>query len=227
MTGMHSALSATPAARSGMKTSSTGESGRLEWLLRAFAVLVVAAAAYSFASAWWADRSRVTLLLLLVAETYTLALVVLARRAQVRDLSPLAVGATIYVMYAFALIEPRGTTRLISEMAGTVTLVAGTLVQLAAKATLGRAFGVLPANRGVVISGPYRLVRHPIYMGYLINHVGFLLVNFSWRNALVLGLLYVAQLIRIAREEAVLAESDPDYRHYRRRVRWRLVPFIY
>jgi protein-S-isoprenylcysteine O-methyltransferase Ste14 len=35
----------------------------------------------------------------------------------------------------------------------------------------------MPANRGVVSSGLYRLVRHPIYMGYLITHAGFLLAN--------------------------------------------------
>jgi protein-S-isoprenylcysteine O-methyltransferase Ste14 len=53
---------------------------------------------------------------------------------------------------------------------------------------LGRSFGLLPAQRGLVVVGPYRFVRHPIYFGYLIGHIGFLLVNFSWRNASGAGL---------------------------------------
>ena len=58
-------------------------------------------------------------------------------------------------------------------------------------------------------------------------HIGFLMVNFSWRNAAVLALLYVAQVVRIRREEAVLAASSADYRGYQRRVRWRLLPGVY
>ena len=38
---------------------------------------------------------------------------------------------------------------------------------------LGRSFGVAPANRGIVVRGPYSFVRHPIYTGYLITHTGF------------------------------------------------------
>ena len=68
-----------------------------------------------------------------------------------------------------------------------------------AKVVLGHSFGLLPVQRGLVMAGPYRFVRHPIYFGYLIGHIGFLLVNFSWRNAAVLALLYVAQVVRIRR----------------------------
>ena len=45
----------------------------------------------------------------------------------------------------------------------------GLAVVIVGKMTLGRSFGVVPANRGVVVGGPYRLVRHPIYTGYLIT----------------------------------------------------------
>ena len=56
----------------------------------------------------------------------------------------------------------------------TLVMVVGLLVQFAAKLTLARSFGLVPAHRGLKMSGPYRIVRHPMYAGYLIMQVGFL-----------------------------------------------------
>jgi len=125
------------------------------------------------------------------------------------------------------LLNDQGTVHLVPEWIGVVLQLASMAWQFTAKVFLGRSFGLLPAQRGLVTAGPYRVVRHPIYFGYLIGHVGFLLANFSWRNAAVLALLYVAQVIRIRREEAVLAATSGDYRRYQERVRWRLLPLVY
>lgn len=198
----------------------------LEGLLRTFAVIVLVIAVSRWAHAWWIDPTRWTALLLLVTEGYTLLLVVFARRASARDMTPLPMLATIYATCYVVLLDPRGTIHLVPELAGVALQVFSTAITFSAKITLGRSFGLLPAHRGVVVAGPYRLVRHPIYMGYLVGHVGFLLANFSWRNAAVLAVLYAAQLVRIRREEAVLASND-DYRSYQRRVRWRLLPYIF
>jgi protein-S-isoprenylcysteine O-methyltransferase Ste14 len=101
--------------------------------------------------------------------------------------------------------------------------------QVLSKATLGRAFGLLPASRGLVTSGPYRVVRHPIYLGYLIAHVGFLLTNFSWWNVLILASLYAAQVVRMQREETMLGEGEHStaYEAYRAQVKYRLTPRVY
>jgi protein-S-isoprenylcysteine O-methyltransferase Ste14 len=198
-----------------------------EWLLRGFALLAYAFAVSNLAWAWWADQGRWTLLLLLLTEGYTLMLVLLARRAQLRDMSPLTIAATMYAAFFFVLFDPKDVHRLIPEAAGVLLQVIGTSWQFTSKFFLGRSFGLLPAQRGLVLNGPYRFVRHPIYLGYLIGHVGFLLVNFSWRNFAVLALLYVAQVHRILREESVLAANDAEYRAYQQRVRWRLLPFIF
>ncbi|WP_280155664.1 isoprenylcysteine carboxylmethyltransferase family protein [Piscinibacter sp. XHJ-5] len=202
------------------------EGAMTEWLLRSFALLAYGIGVSRLAHAWWMDLSRWTLLLLLLTEGYSLLMVLVARRASTRDMSPMVVAVTSYAMFYFVLIDPAGTTRLIPEMAGVSLQLLGTAWQFAAKVSLGRSFGLLPAQRGIVVSGPYRCVRHPIYLGYLIGHVGFLLVNFSLFNAAVLVALYGAQTIRIRREEAVLAASDA-YRDYQGRVRWKLVPFVY
>lgn len=211
----------------GTHVSPMREGPLTEWLLRVFALLAYGFAVSNLASAWWADQARWTLLLLLLTEGYTLMLVLLARRAQLRDMSPLTIAATMYAAFFFVMLDPRDTHRLIPETAGVLLQVMGTGWQFTSKFFLGRSFGLLPAQRGLVLNGPYRLVRHPIYLGYLIGHIGFLLVNFSWRNMAVLALLYAAQVHRILREEAVLAANNAEYRAYQQRVRWRLLPFIF
>lgn len=198
-----------------------------EWLLRVFGLMVIFFAVSNLAFHWYADRSRWTLLMLLLTESYTLTLVLIARRASRRDTSPLSMVATAYAVLFYALFDTGHTVAFIPELAGVAFQVVGTAFQVTSKAFLGRSFGLLPAGRGLVTSGPYRLVRHPIYLGYLIGHVGFLLVNFSWRNFAVLAVLYAAQVWRMRREEAVLAASNSDYQAYRSRVRFRVVPFVY
>ena len=197
-----------------------------EVLLRTFALLVYGTFVAIIARHWWADTSRYTLLLLLVSEGLTVALLLFARKAVLRDLSPVAIGATTLALSFFLFFEYTGTLRLIPEWAGAAIQLFGIAWQILSKVTLGRSFGVLPAARGLVTHGPYRVVRHPIYLGYLIAHVGFLLGNFSLQNVLVLGALYCAQIVRMLREEAVLGESG-EYRDYAARVRWRLVPFVF
>jgi len=202
--------------------------GRLtEWLLRGFALLVLAFIVARWGHAWMVAPARWTALLLLVSESYTLVLVLVARRASQRDLSPPALAATIYATFFAVVLQPQGTTHLVSEWAGAGLQLASMAWQFTAKVFLGRSFGLLPAQRGIVTAGPYRIVRHPIYFGYLIGHVGFLLANFNWRNTAVLTLLYVAQVIRIRREEAILAATDAGYRAYQQRVRWHLLPLVY
>ena len=50
----------------------------------------------------------------------------------------------------------------------------GLLLVLWTMGTLGRSFGIAPANRGIIMNGPYRFIRHPMYLGELIS--------LSWRG---------------------------------------------
>jgi protein-S-isoprenylcysteine O-methyltransferase Ste14 len=97
---------------------------------------------------------------------------------------------------------------------------------IAAKLALGRSFGIVPANRGVVATGPYGLVRHPIYTGYLITHLAFLIAHPTTWNVAVVVVADAALVARGLIEERMLAR-DEQYRAYCSRVGWHLVPGVF
>jgi protein-S-isoprenylcysteine O-methyltransferase Ste14 len=207
-------------------TDSNSRAVLTEWFLRFFAIFIYGVAVYNLVNALWVDPTRWTLMALLVTEGYAMVLIVCARRSSMRDASSVSVVATLYSVFYYVLFDPDRTMALIPEFAGVTSYIVGTACQFYAKTALGRSFGLLPAQRGLVAAGPYRFVRHPMYLGYLIGQTGFMLVNFSWRNLLVLVGIYLALWLRISREEAVLEFSD-DYHEYRKQVPWRIFPYIY
>lgn len=109
---------------------------------------------------------------------------------------------------------------------GVVFLVTGLAVSLGAKLSLRRSFGVIAANRGIKCDGLYRAVRHPMYLGYFLTYVGVLLLNPSIINAGLLALWTLCQVARIQAEEHVLLQ-DAIYQAHSRKVRFRLIPFVY
>lgn len=219
------ALAAGPSAAAG-RVPAAADAWWVEWLLRACALAACGVAVVNLMGAWWADRSLWLMLMLGTFESVTWGLLLVARRATRRDRSLVAIAQTGFAALYFVLMSPEGATPLVGAAVGVALQGFGAIVQFAAKWALGRSIGLLPALRGIVTTGPYRLVRHPVYLGYLVIHLGFLLTHFSPRNAAVLAALYVVQVLRIRREEAVLA-GDADYRAYQRRVRWRMVPGVY
>ena len=109
---------------------------------------------------------------------------------------------------------------------GSMLLLLGFGVAVSAKLSLRRSFSVVAANRGVRTGGLYGLVRHPMYLGYFLTHLGFLLTNPVLWNATVYVAWTACQLYRIRAEERVLS-GDTAYEAFARRTRYRLVPFVY
>jgi len=80
--------------------------------------------------------------------------------------------------------------------------------------------------RGLVTRGPYRWVRHPVYLDEITAMLGLLLPILSARNLAVFALFCALQLWRTRHEEAALAATFPEYADYRRRTP-RLLPGLW
>jgi len=91
---------------------------------------------------------------------------------------------------------------------------------------MGESFAVLPARRGIVSHGPYRLVRHPAYAGELVMIFACALSDASVWSALVLVAALPFVALRIHAEEGLLSSSEP-YRRYQMEVRSRLIPCLW
>lgn len=102
----------------------------------------------------------------------------------------------------------------------------GMVVHIFAKFSLRRSFGLVAANRGVRRGGMYAFIRHPMYSGYMLTHVGFMLYAPSLWNMIIYGAVWGLLIARIIFEERVLME-DETYRDYATKVRFRLAPFVY
>ena len=79
----------------------------------------------------------------------------------------------------------------------------------------------------LVSTGPYAVVRHPMYAGALVLLVGAPLALGSWWAELAIPPLVGAIVARLLDEERVLAARLPGYIDYRSRVRYRLVPRLW
>ena len=178
----------------------------------------------------WGDFLRtghVTGLLLVASEGLVVVLTVFRRSAGTVDRTMRARLLTVFSCFGPPLVKPAASVAPMASEAFTVLVSAiGLLIVIVGKVSLGRSFGLTPANRGVVSSGVYRLVRHPIYLGYLVTHVGFVVANpLNW-NLAVLAAADIALLLRAILEEKTLAE-DAAYRQYMQRVRYRLLPGVF
>jgi protein-S-isoprenylcysteine O-methyltransferase Ste14 len=169
---------------------------------------------------------HITGLLLVGSEALVVVLTVVRRRAQRVDRSVLAAILTTASLVGPPLLRPSGVEPLASDATTAMLSAFGFAIVVYGKIALGRSFGLIPANRGVVTAGPYAIVRHPIYAGYLLTHVAFAAAHPTLIN---IGIILVADGALVCRallEERVLA-GDTAYRAYCSRVAWHLVPGVF
>ena len=172
------------------------------------------------------ETGRLTGLLLVASEALVVVLTVFRRDALAVDRSVRARVLTAIALMGPPLVRPAHVEPFASELITVAVSAIGLVVVIGGKMSLGRSFGLMPANRGIVSSGLYRLVRHPIYLGYLITHVAYLAANPTAWNVVVLVTADLGLMARAVCEEGTLAR-DPEYVAYQSRVRWRVVPGLF
>jgi protein-S-isoprenylcysteine O-methyltransferase Ste14 len=194
-------------------------------MLPRFAALITTEIAYP-ELLWLAASKNLDAALLVISESLGVFLILTRRFATTISTHPLDWALSLIAVNAPLLAAPAAASTFIPSQIATALMFTGMIIQISAKATLWRSYGLIPANRGVKISGPYRLVRHPMYAGYTLTHIGFLLGFPSWQNSLLFFSVFLVEVARLMREELIL-NKDPLYREYARRVGYRLLPGIF
>jgi protein-S-isoprenylcysteine O-methyltransferase Ste14 len=169
---------------------------------------------------------RITGLLMLASESLVVVLPLVRRRARLVDRSAAAAIVTMMSIAGPPLMRAADGPGLVADGLTAALSGAGLILVVVGKLALGRSFGIVPANRGVVARGPYTFVRHPIYAGYLLTHAAFLMAYPRPWNVLILLTADAALIGRALMEERVLG-ADADYQAYCRRVEWHLVPRVF
>ena len=124
----------------------------------------------------------------------------------------------------FALpLQTASEARDVISSAVIITGLTGCVVALSA---LGRAFSILPQARQLVTSGPYHIVRHPLYLAEQVASAGIMLQYRQPWSFIIFIAGFSLQLARIKFEEQTLAKQFPQYRDYARHTP-KLFPGVY
>ncbi len=103
----------------------------------------------------------------------------------------------------------------ISNVLGVLTII-----------NLGKSFGILIAVREVKTGGLYSIVRHPMYGTDILLRIGFVISHFTWMSVLLMIISISCYLYRAILEERLLSTQD-EYKQYMKKVKYRLIPYIF
>jgi protein-S-isoprenylcysteine O-methyltransferase Ste14 len=160
-------------------------------------------------------------LALAVSETLAVTLILFRKRGEmVAKPYPLAIA---FLGTALPLLAKPGGAEMLPILVTSTLMLGGLAISISAKLFLNRSFGIVAANRGVKRGGPYRFVRHPMYLGYFITQVGFLLSAFTWWLFALYLASWLVQILRIIEEERILTLNE-QYRAYALAVPRRVLP---
>jgi protein-S-isoprenylcysteine O-methyltransferase Ste14 len=125
------------------------------------------------------------------------------------------------------LLLPRVRLGLAAGIASYSLVATGMLLSIFVLAWLGRSFSIFPQARRLVTGGPYRVVRHPLYLSEFLVALGAMWQFSQPWAALIVIATFAMQIPRMRFEEEVLRKRFPDYCEYMLRTKWRLLPLVY
>lgn len=136
----------------------------------------------------------------------------------------MAIAGTFFV--ALVTLFPRANLTLTQTLIASLISICGTMMSIIALAHLGRSFSLMAEARRLVTTGPYRIVRHPLYLFEEIASLGVLFQFFSFYTALIFVFHMFIQLQRMKNEEIVLEKAFPEYQAYKATTA-RVIPRLY
>ncbi|MHC6152481.1 methyltransferase family protein [Bradyrhizobium elkanii] len=157
-----------------------------------------------------------------------LALLILTRgpaKAQAEGLLP-RIAAFVGTYWPWTITFFPKTEGTLPNLVSTICVLTGMIMILVTVRHLGRSFSLVPQARAVVQTGPYRWIKHPLYLSEEIVFLGVVLQHLSWMTVGLLILHICIQVWRIHYEEDVLRRTLPEYSSYEAS-RWRLVPYVW
>lgn len=193
------------------------------YLVNIFLCIVFSLFAYSFLKSL-IDKFSYSVFLLFFKEVIVAIFFLIRSKAKEVSNKPYEWVLALFAVYLGLTFRP---VEGINESYLLVVLqIVGHAISVAGVISLNRSLGILPANRGVKSSGAYLFVRHPIYLGYILSLAAFTINNYSWQNLMMLVLIILVLAIRILFEERILIK-DEDYKKYCKKVKYRLLPWIF
>jgi protein-S-isoprenylcysteine O-methyltransferase Ste14 len=136
----------------------------------------------------------------------------------------IAVVATFLPFTIPLLSKPSNNPNIL--LSGSLVTIFGMAIAIYSLSTLGRSFSIIPQARRLVQTGPYKLVRHPVYLGELISILGVVLARPSAIAMAIYCLLTILLIYRALQEEKLLAGIFPEYETYALR-RARFIPGVF
>jgi protein-S-isoprenylcysteine O-methyltransferase Ste14 len=93
-------------------------------------------------------------------------------------------------------------------------IIISIVLSIFALGSLGKSFSIIPQARKLIETGPYRVVRHPLYVSELIGAFGLVLAGLTFLKIAIFLLLVALQVYRAFQEEKLLANVFPEYKEY-------------